>query len=94
MKNDVYLKTILTVIASALIILICQNAKILPEAHANNSNFPVGNTLDVRVVEWKVYKELDVNVKKWTYDDEIDVNLDRVGNWYINNGVLKVKVEE
>lgn len=93
MKSDWYLKSVLTIIAFALTILVLQNADIIPSATASEQISTYPDMIDVRVKDWDVYGEIDVNVRKWDLNDEIDVNIEEVGGWYIHNGVLKVQID-
>ena len=93
MRSDWYLKSVLTIIAFGLTILVLQNAEIIPSATASEQISSSPDVIDVRVKDWDVYGEIDVNVRKWDLNDEIDVNIEEVGGWYIHNGVLKVQTD-
>ncbi len=67
MKPDFYTKTVLTIIAGALVILVIQNTKLVNEAKADKTNFnkfaavPVNNdgSINVKLVS----DQMDVNIK-------------------------------
>ena len=90
MKNDWYLKTVLTVIAIALTVLVLQNANLISTAQANGIP-QVTAPMDVRVVDWDANSEVKVDISKCSSRDKINVNVDEVGGWYVSNGVLKVE---
>ncbi len=80
MKTDWYLKTILTVIALALTVLVLQNMDVITQVKANNkANLP-NEVIEVKVVDWQVR-------------NNVNVNIDEVGGWYVSNGALKVSNE-
>lgn len=90
MKNDLYLKSILTVIAIALTVLVLQNANLISPANAEVKQIPL-TPMEVKVVDWDVREEVKVEVSKWTNRDKVNVNIDEVGGWFVSNGVLKVE---
>ncbi|WP_299767326.1 hypothetical protein [uncultured Dokdonia sp.] len=89
MKTDLYTKSILTVIAIALSIIVLKDISIIPEAHATsaNSDIPVVNSsyglipvnedgsINVRLVSTE---QLDVNIKNIDTYDELRVDLRRI----------------
>ncbi|GGG34646.1 hypothetical protein GCM10011344_39280 [Dokdonia pacifica] len=89
MKTDLYTKSILTVIAVALSIIVLKDIAIIPQAHAGsthtdipvvNSNYglvPVNEdgSINVRLVNTE---QLDVNIKNIDTYDELRVDLRRI----------------
>jgi len=91
MKQDLYLKTVLTVIAIALTVLVLQNANLIPAAQAKVESKNSFAPMEVKVVDWTATDEVKVNVSRWTSRDKMNVNVEEVGGWYVNSGVLKVQ---
>lgn len=66
MKTDLYTKSVLSVIAIALLILVLQNSKMVNEAKAEKTNFnsfasvPVNEDGSINV---KLVEEMDVNIR-------------------------------
>ncbi|MCH8904254.1 MAG: hypothetical protein IIA45_10110 [Bacteroidetes bacterium] len=89
MKNDWYLKTVLTVIAIALTVLILQNAQLIPTAQA--ATISHDEPMPVKIMDWNGAEELNVSIKSWEVEDKINVNIDEVGGYFVTNGVLKVE---
>jgi hypothetical protein len=88
MKTDFYTKTILTVIAICLSIIVVKDLELIPAAHASEKGeaatldskyklVPVNefNTIDVRIVDISTYDELNVNLKSVDTYDEVKVNI-------------------
>ncbi|RMA64727.1 hypothetical protein [Ulvibacter antarcticus] len=88
MKNDLYTKTILTVIAICLTLQVVKDLDLIPSAYASEGNntadktseyrlVPVNefNTMDVRIVDINTYDELNVNLKSVDTYDEVKVNI-------------------
>jgi len=85
MKTDFYTKSVLTIIAICLSLIVLKQYQLIPEAHAGNvssiSNdhrlVPIDafETLDVRIVDINTYDELNVNIKSVDTYDEMKVNL-------------------
>lgn len=93
MKTDFYTKTMLTVIAICLTVIVVKDIQIIPSAYALEENVsnkdtnsteyrlvPVSNmeTLDVRIVDINTYDELNVNVKSIDSYDEMKVNINSI----------------
>jgi len=93
MKTGLYTKTILTVIAICLSVIILKDIQVIPSAYAsdekvsnsenNNTEYrlvPISNmeTLDVRIVDINTYDELNVNVKSIDSYDEMKVNINSI----------------
>ena len=85
MKTDLYTKSILTVIAVALSIIVLKDIDIIPKAHASsntntaisNSNYglvPVNEDGSI-TVSFSPTEQLDVNIKNIDTYDEIRVDL-------------------
>lgn len=93
MKTDLYTKTILTVIALCLTVIVLKDIQIIPTAYASDKTVvdtresdteyrlvPISNmeTLDVRIVDINTYDELNVNVKSIDTYDEMKVNINNI----------------
>lgn len=84
MKTDIYTKTILTVIAVALVILVIQNTTIVNEAKADKTNFNKFATVPVN-------NDGSINVK--LISDQLDVNLKSIGGSSVY-GALPMNLKE
>ena len=65
MKTDLYTKGVLSIIAVALLILVCQNFKIVNEAKANGTNFNGFTTIPINTdgsINVKLINDMDVNI--------------------------------
>ena len=97
MKTDLYTKTILTLIAVCLVLIVLKDIDIFPKAYANQPNTP-----NYGLVPLNDDGSIDVNVKTFNPEntvkieltDKIDINLDRIGGWNIHGGTLKVKIDD
>jgi hypothetical protein len=88
-KPDLYTKVILTVIAAALVLLVLQNAQLIPTAYADK---PVAATPHFSTLPVKADGSIDVNIKAISPNQNLDVNIDRVGGLMVNSGVMDVNV--
>ena len=96
MKTDLYTKSILTVIAVCLVLIVLNNIDIFPKAYAGQ------NTPNYGIVPLNEDGSIDVNVKVFDAEnvlkvemiDEIDVNIEEVGGRNVHGGALKVIIEE
>lgn len=84
MKPDIYTKTILTVIAAALVMLVIQNTTIVNEARADKANFNKFATVPVN-------NDGSINVK--LISDQLDVNLKSIGGSSVY-GALPINLKE
>ena len=88
MKTDLYTKSILTIIAICLSVIVVQQLDIIPKAYATGNEItpeletqyrlvPINefDTMDVRIVDINTYDELNVNLKSVDTYDEVKVNL-------------------
>ena len=100
MKADIYTKTILTVIAAALVLLVIQNTTIVNEAKAGKTNFnkfatvPVNNDGSINVT--LISDQLDVNLKSIggsSVYGALPMNLKEVGGSSVH-GALPVNFKE
>lgn len=91
MKTDLYTKTILTIIAVCLTIIVLKDANFITSAYASEANklpettteyklVPINEfeTLDVRIVDINTYDELNVNIKSIDSYDEMKVNINSI----------------
>lgn len=91
MKTDFYTKTVLTVIALCLTILVSKEFIIFPSVYASEKKaeplidsgyrlVPVNEfeTIDVRIVDINTYDELNVNIKSIDSYDELKVNINSI----------------
>ncbi len=77
MKTDLYTKTILTIIAVCLVIIVIKQVDIIPNAHAENSAKVVYDP-NYRLIKTNADGTIDVNIK--SSSSSIDVNLVKVKN--------------
>ena len=100
MKTDLYTKTVLTIIAGALVVLAFQNVTIVNEAQADKPNFnkftniPINTDGSINVK--LITDQMDVNIKSIggsSVYGELPVNLKEVGgsNFY---GAIPVNIKE
>jgi hypothetical protein len=82
MKTDLYTKTLLTIIAACLTVIVVQQLDIIPSVYATEKNgpdnldlSPFTETIDVRIVDINTYDELNVNIKSVDTYDELKVNI-------------------
>ncbi len=82
MKTDLYLKTVLTVIALCLVVLTLQNLEIIPRAHAVHQppTAPECITLPLNPDG-----TVDVNIKR--IEDKLSVNIEQIGGYGCYNGI-------
>ncbi len=100
MKTDVYTKSVLTIIAFCLCLIVVKDYELISSVHASepaeetNSNYTLvplsNNTLDVRIVDINTYDELNVNLKSVDTYDEVKVNLKSIDT----NDELDVNIDE
>lgn len=103
MKPDFYTKTILTVIAICLVLIVFKQYDFMPSAYASEGSRKVEGTtendspvqiMDVRIVDINTYKEMKVNVTKIDSRDNMPVNVKEIGGgWISHGGPLPVKVK-
>jgi hypothetical protein len=75
MQTDLYSKTILTIIAICLVIIVVKQVDIIPNAHAENSANIVYDP-NYRLIKTNADGTIDVNIK--SASSSIDVNLVKV----------------
>ncbi len=75
MQTDLYTKTILTIIAICLVIIVVKQIDIIPNAHAENSANVVYDP-NYRLIKANADGTIDVNIK--SASSSIDVNLVKV----------------
>ena len=102
MKSDLYLKTVLTLIAICLVYLCIHNANIIPQAMANHQPEKLFNTPNYGLVplnedgsitvKFAGNAVMDVNISRISTSDEMDVNIDEIGG--STSRVLKVDLKE
>lgn len=83
MKTDTYTKTVLTVIAIALVALVLKNSTIVNEAKADQTNYN-------RFVSVPVNADGSINVKMI---NDMDVNIHSIGGSSVN-GALPINLKE
>lgn len=79
MKTDFYTKTVLTVIAICLIILVFKQVDIIPKAYAETPYSNFNSNLNYGLVPLNKDGSIDVNIVSGS--DMIDVNIAEVGGW-------------
>lgn len=106
MKLDLYLKSVLTVIAVCLTINVLKDFDIIPKAYANeslelpsdllpNKNYAVipvnaDGSIDVNLKSSSV---IDINISRISTRDELDINIDEIGGGFVPyGGPIKVNV--
>ena len=87
MKTDIYTKSILTVIAAALVLLVIQNSHFLNEAKAEKTDFnkPVAGLASI-----PVNADGSINVKMVS---DMDVNIHSIGGSSVY-GALPINIKE
>lgn len=99
MKTDFYTKTVLTVIAIALIALVFKNGSIINEAKADKTNFNRFATVPLNEdgsINVKLMSDMDVNIRSIggnSVSGTIPINLKEVGgsSFY---GTLPINLKE
>ena len=105
MKTDLYTKTVLTVIALCLIIIVFKQVDIVPNVYGDSQKANIKANLNYGLVPLNQDGSVDVNIKSTmsTMDvsivdistsDELDVNIDEVGGGYVSYGKLPVVIKE
>lgn len=102
MKTDVYTKTVLTVIAVCLVVIVFRDADLIPKAYAVSPGaimppdpavkygiVPINPDGSVNV---KIVDKLDVNIVGINTWDELDVNIDEVGGLGVQNHQVPVAI--
>ena len=102
MKTDTYTKTILTIIAGCLVILVLKTENVFPQARATETKttlsplnyklVPVNEdgSINVRLTPSQT---IDVNIENISTSDQLDVNITEVGG-YNTWGALPVKIKD
>ncbi|MFY9309573.1 MAG: hypothetical protein WAQ28_11050 [Bacteroidia bacterium] len=99
MKTDLYTKSVLTVIAAALLILVFQNVTLVHEAKADKPDFnkfasiPINKDGSINV---KLIEQMDVNLKSVggsSVYGELPVNLKEIGGTSIYS-TIPVNIKE
>ena len=99
MKTDLYTKSVLTIIAAALLILVFQNVTLVHEAKGDKPNFnkfatiPINNDGSINV---KLVEQIDVNLKSIggsSVYGELPVNLKEIGGTSIYS-TIPVNIKE
>jgi hypothetical protein len=76
MKTDTYTKSVLTIIAICLTIIVLRNVDILPAAYARAPNSDVEPLRNYGLVPLNANGSIDVNVK--SISEELDVNISNI----------------
>jgi hypothetical protein len=108
MRTDLYTKTVLTVIAIALVALVFQNMEFTPKAYAeeselhynpspsfNSVSVPLNadGSIDVKITGLEVQDIMDVRIKDIDTYDELNVNIDEFGGSSVSSSSgLKVDI--
>lgn len=83
MKADFYTKSVLTIIAVCLLVLVFRDLELIPKANASNSYRGYGlvplNEDGSITVKLSNMETIDVNISRISTMDELDVNIDEVG---------------
>ena len=100
MKVDFYTKSVLTVIASCLLILVIKDVNIVRKAHASptksSSSYglvPVNEDGSINV-RWNDHQSIDVNIANISTSEELNINIEEIGGGYLSNGgpiLVKIK---
>ncbi len=100
MKSDLYLKTILTIIAFCLSIMVLEKFDFVKSAKASTSD-GMGNYVFVPTNEDGSISvrfasdEIDVNITGINTNDELDINIDEIGGGFISHGgPIKVEIDQ
>ncbi|WGK93822.1 MULTISPECIES: hypothetical protein [Flavobacterium] len=96
MKPDIYLKSVLTVIAFCLVINTLKDFEIIPKAYANdskNNNLPLTPPKNYGLVPVNPDGTIDVNISSISTSDELDVNISEIGDGHVfHGGPIDVRV--
>lgn len=91
MKTDFYTKTVLTVIAICLSIIVLNHVDIIPNAYAETPNTNLTTNMEYGLVPLNADGSIDVKIKA---SSEIDVNITGVNGSYVPYGKLPVVIKE
>lgn len=86
MKTDIYTKTVLTVIAIALIVLVFKNGTVVNEAKAEKSTFS-------RYASIPLNEDGSINVKLVSFYGTLPINIKEYGGSSISSSGLPVNIE-
>jgi len=107
MISDLYTKSVLTVTAVCLTIIVLKDTDIIHKAHANEAaksdpnlllhkNYglvPVNADGSINV-NIQSSSEMDVNSRRITTNDVLDINIDEIGGGFVSHGgPLKVSTD-
>ncbi|MDY8136540.1 hypothetical protein [Aquimarina sp. 2201CG5-10] len=96
MKTDTFSKTILTIIAACLVIIVLRDINMIPKAHASTSSTSIGyglvpvnedGSITVRLSNYDV---IDVNIKDIDTYDKLKVDLNSIST----NEELDINIDE
>ena len=91
MKTDFYTKTVLTVIAICLTIIVLKEVEIIPKAYAGPSENNLNTSMNYGLVP--LNKDGSIDVKIVSSSDKIDVNIEEVGGFWVGGSTLPVKIK-
>ena len=94
MKTDWYLKTVLTVIALCLTILVVRDLDLIPNAHAGSTD---GTLPSSSIYAWvPVNEDGSINVRVVSSEETLKIDIDRIGGRWVRSGAafLPVKVKD
>ena len=104
MKTDLYTKSVLTIIASCLLILVAVHLEIIPAANAKGSLSSNGNPLNYGLVPLNADGTIDVNIKSSSYNvkvevadittyDKLNINIEDVDSYAFSSCTVPVKIK-
>jgi len=91
MKTDFYTKTVLTVIALCLTIIVLKQVDIIPKAYAGSSETNLTPYINYGLVPLNEDGSIDVHII--SSSNKIDVNIEEVGGWWVGGSKLPVKID-
>jgi hypothetical protein len=94
MKTDCYLKTVLTIIAICLTILVVRDLDILPAAYAGSTEEHLPSATNYAWVP--VNEDGSINVRVVSSEETLKIDIDRIGGRWVRSGAafLPVKVKD
>ena len=91
MKTDFYTKTVLTVIALCLTIIVLKQVDIIPKAYAGSPETNLKPYMNYGLVP--LNEDGSIDVKIISGSDKINVNIEEVGGFWVGGSTLPVSVD-
>jgi len=92
MKTDLYTKSVLTIIAFCLMIIVLKQINLFPNAFAGNSHVNLkANMGGYGFVPLNADGSIDVNIK--SSSETVKVDVEEIGGFWINGATLPVTIK-